>query len=132
MRRTAGAALVAGGKILLGLRRPDETYYPDVWDICGGHCEASESVEEALVRELAEELDVRATRWTKLGVFGEPAADGRAAAEHHVFAVVAWEGTPRNASSEHSEVRWFTRTELMQLRMSSPRILSLFSHFAAI
>jgi 8-oxo-dGTP diphosphatase len=129
MRRTAGGALVAGGKVLLGLRRADEPYYPNVWDVCGGHCEPSESLEDALVRELAEELGVRAIRWTKLGAFEEPDPDRHGAAEHHVFAVIEWAGTPRNASDEHSELRWFRRDDLMQLRISDSRIASLFSAF---
>lgn len=132
MRRTAGAALVAGGKILLGLRRADEPYYPNVWDLCGGHCEPSESLEDALLRELAEELGVRAIRWEKLGAFAEPEAERHGAAEHHVFAVLEWEGTPRNLGDEHSELRWLSRDELMQLHISDPRIVSLFSRFLSI
>ncbi len=47
------------GEFLLALRdnKPDIPF-PDHWDLIGGHVEEGESPEEALVREVKEELDL--------------------------------------------------------------------------
>jgi 8-oxo-dGTP diphosphatase len=49
------------GQFLLA-SRPDGKPYPGYWEFPGGKIEAGESVHDALVRELVEELDVTITR----------------------------------------------------------------------
>lgn len=47
------------GEILLMLRdNKPEIPFPDHWDIFGGHVEEGETPEQALVREVKEELDI--------------------------------------------------------------------------
>ena len=47
------------GEILLYLRdNKPEIPFPDYWDLIGGHVEEGETPEEALVREVKEELDI--------------------------------------------------------------------------
>ena len=51
--------LNAKGEILLQKRSPDKDIQPDKWDTSmGGHVDAGEAVEEALVREVGEELGI--------------------------------------------------------------------------
>jgi 8-oxo-dGTP diphosphatase len=56
IRICAAAMVVRDSKILLGKRASGKLLYPDVWDLPGGHLEAGESPEQALIRELEEEL----------------------------------------------------------------------------
>jgi 8-oxo-dGTP diphosphatase len=53
------------GKFLLYLRdnKPDIPF-PDHWDLIGGHVEKGETHEEALVREVKEELDIDLKEYT--------------------------------------------------------------------
>jgi len=53
------------GELLLYLRddKPDIPF-PDHWDLIGGHVEEGETPEEALVREVKEELDIDLKEYT--------------------------------------------------------------------
>lgn len=65
MSRALPKLVVAGlvtdddGRVLITRRRPDQPL-PDQWELPGGKMEPGESPAEALVRELAEEIGVRA------------------------------------------------------------------------
>ncbi len=114
VRSDSAATCVAGavikdGRVLLVHRSPSRRFYPDVWDLFGGHVEEDERLEEALSREAREELgiEVLALRW--LGQVYDPVEP----AVVHVYAVSSWEGEPVNAApEEHTEVRWFGAGEL--------------------
>jgi len=54
------AALVEDGGRVLVARRPEGTHLAGHWEFPGGKCERGETPEEALRRELKEELDVEA------------------------------------------------------------------------
>lgn len=54
----ACALPVRDGRLLLGLRSPHRCNRPSCWDTIGGHVEAGEALEAALVRELQEELGI--------------------------------------------------------------------------
>jgi 8-oxo-dGTP diphosphatase len=105
-----GAFLVRDGRVLLGLRAPHRSFYPDVWDCIGGHIEAGESCETALARELAEEIGVRPTQLASLGDLAEDDIVCR------FYRVDAWApGEPRLANDEHVELRWFAPAEACAL-----------------
>lgn len=59
LRYVAAALIVRAGEVLIGQRRPDQPMGP-LWEFPGGKIEPGESPQEALVRELAEELGIRA------------------------------------------------------------------------
>jgi 8-oxo-dGTP pyrophosphatase MutT (NUDIX family) len=57
--RTVGALLVdRQGRVLLGLRSPHKKAWPDHWDSIGGKVEAGEAPEQAMIREVKEEVAV--------------------------------------------------------------------------
>jgi 8-oxo-dGTP diphosphatase len=52
------------GKLLIYLRdNKPEIPFPDYWDFFGGHIEEGETPDQALVREVGEELGVRLETW---------------------------------------------------------------------
>jgi 8-oxo-dGTP pyrophosphatase MutT (NUDIX family) len=115
----AVAALVRDGLVLLVHRHPSRQWYPDCWDLVGGHVEAGESARDAVVRECFEELgvsirDPRAIPMT----FDDPTLDVRA------FLVTRWDGEPVNAAPlEHDDLRWFRPTDLAGLELADPGAL---------
>jgi len=52
------AILLDGGNRIFMTKRPEDKIYPGFWEFPGGKIEAGESPEEALIREMKEEVDV--------------------------------------------------------------------------
>jgi 8-oxo-dGTP diphosphatase len=73
--RVAAAVVRRGGAILLTQRPPDASH-PLQWELPGGKIETGESPEQALVREIEEELGVRATPLARLGTYHHAYPDG--------------------------------------------------------
>ena len=67
--------LIANDRILLGRRTADRRIYPNVWDVIGGHLEPGETLEEALIREVEEEIGVTPTAFSRLTTIAEPNPD---------------------------------------------------------
>ena len=100
--RYVGAILMSDGTLLLGRRAPHRSY-PECWDVIGGHVELGESIEQALVREVEEEIGVRPVQ------FARPTLLCAEGIELHIYLVDAWMGgNPVLRNDEHVELRWFT------------------------
>ena len=116
----AVAALVRDGLVLLVHRHPLRQWYPDCWDLVGGHVEPGESPREAVIRECFEELGVQAHDPVPIPMkFNDPTLDV------HAFLVTRWDGEPVNsAPDEHDHIRWFCPTDLSGLKLADPAALS--------
>jgi 8-oxo-dGTP diphosphatase len=126
------AILVRGDRILLGRRSPHRAFYPDVWDVFGGHIEPDEQPDQALVRELQEELDITPVQWRTLEIIKEsiPERDDMSAYDviGHFYHVTAWMGTPVNRQpDEHSVIQWFSYAEAVKLDLAHPGYPRLFA-----
>lgn len=121
-RRCAGVFLIKDGEVLLARRSPDREWYPNVWDIVGGHCEQGEDAVATARRELVEELGV------SVSVDDLAYVDTFETAEYQltVFAATRWQGEPRNiALDEHAELGWFTPSAAADLDLADPQIANL-------
>ena len=115
----ATAALIREGRILMAHRHPQRRWYPDCWDLVGGHIEPGESPEQAVIRECGEELGIRIFDPQPIPMaFTDPGI------EMHAFVVQHWEGEPVNAApEEHDQLRWFEPVDLAQLKLADPASL---------
>ena len=103
-----GGLLVRDGEVLLGRRSDGREWLPGAWDVFGGHIDAGETPEDALRRELLEELGVHATGMRELGLLEAQDHGWRL----RLFAVAAWSGEPANRQpEEHAELRWMQRQQ---------------------
>ncbi len=112
----AVAALVRDGLVLLVHRHPSRRWYPDCWDLVGGHVESGELPHQAVRRECLEELGVRVHDPLAIPMsVSDPTLDV------HAFLVTHWDGEPANAApEEHDELRWFRPTDVADLRLAHP------------
>jgi 8-oxo-dGTP diphosphatase len=113
--RIVAGALVLDRRVLLCHRSASKEWFPNVWDLPGGHIEVGESPGNALARELREELeiDIAAPRDPCLArVLTDEF-------EMHVWRITKWSGTPRNgAPEEHDEIAWFALPEARMLGLA--------------
>lgn len=71
-------------------------------------------MEEALSREVAEEIGVRVLNFCHIAELYAPAGTVEPAT-FHIYAVKSWEGRPTIQDEEHTELRWFTLGEARSL-----------------
>jgi 8-oxo-dGTP diphosphatase len=98
------AVMLRDGNVLLAKRSAVRRAYPGLWSFPGGHVEAGEDLEQALRRELGEEIGVVPTRYRALAPLADPHAGD---ITYHLFAVTGWQGEPHILDHEHSELAWF-------------------------
>jgi 8-oxo-dGTP diphosphatase len=101
----AAVLLRSGGREFLLAQRPEGKVYAGYWEFPGGKVEAGESVRDALVRELQEELGITVTAcapWLTR-TFTYPHATVRL----NFWRVTAWDGEIGiSAPLEHEAVDW--------------------------
>jgi len=108
LRFVAAALIVRDGEVLIGQRRPNQPMAM-LWEFPGGKIEAGESPQQALARELDEELGIRA-------VIGRPVTRVRhnyrhgGAVDLQFFAV--HEFTGEIVSHIYHQVRWVKLEDL--------------------
>lgn len=111
----AGGMLVnAEGQVLFGKRVEWKLAWPNYWDAIGGRVELDETVEDAMVREIREEIAVDVQAAQLLAVVENVTPTGHIT-ESHIFVVTEWAGQPTNVCDEHSEIRWFALEEIAEL-----------------
>ena len=109
MRHYACAILLRDDTILLGKRAAHRKAYPGCWDVIGGRVEEGETLEEALHRELGEEIGIVPVSYEPLCSVVDNGPQERGQAIYHMHLVRAWTGgEPTMMDSEHTVLTWFT------------------------
>ncbi len=133
MRICACALLLRDDQVLLGHRSPERAYYPDVWDLIGGHTRPDESPEAAMIREVVEEIGSVPTEFRLLETRQEPDPQSNGPGEFHVFLVSDWSGPePHIRNAEHDKLAWFTPMEARRLQLADPGYVDLVDRVEAL
>jgi 8-oxo-dGTP pyrophosphatase MutT (NUDIX family) len=109
--------LVEGDTFLAERRSMSKTLYPGAVAIPGGHLEDGESIEEALDRELDEELEIRCRSPRYVCTLLDRSIELR---RLHYYAVEAWAGEIGNNEAE--EVTWIRFDDLDALTLEADRV----------
>lgn len=127
--QVVAALIVRSQKILLGHRSATRTFYPNVWDVFGGHVEPGEEQQQTLVRELQEELGITPTLWKYLEKISFP-RDASDQVTMFLYLVTDWTGTPVNCQlEEHSTIDWFSLEQAVQLPLAHPDYPMIFARY---
>jgi mutator protein MutT len=100
------------GRILLGRKKMGMGV--GRWTGPGGHVEEGETIEEAAVREVKEEIDVMVDAVKKVGILNFKSPD-TPRIEAHVFVATNFEGEP--AETNEMAPEWFTKETLPFMNM---------------
>ncbi|MFZ0303171.1 MAG: (deoxy)nucleoside triphosphate pyrophosphohydrolase [Terracidiphilus sp.] len=108
LRFVAAALIVREGEVLIGQRRPNQPMAL-LWEFPGGKIEPGESPQQALARELHEELGIQATVGAKVIHIRHNYRHG-GAVDLQFFAVREFEGEIQNQIYE--QVKWVKLADL--------------------
>ena len=108
MVQVVAAIIHRDGRLLIGRRKARQSH-PLKWEFPGGKVEPGETPEQALARELEEELDIRRAAGREITRY-EHTYPGREPMVLIFFRVTGFEGEPRNLIFE--ELRWEPPEEL--------------------
>jgi 8-oxo-dGTP diphosphatase len=128
------ALIIRSGQILLGKRSAERAFFPNVWDVFGGHVEPDEQREQTLIRELQEELGIRPTKWSYIETITSPldstTGEGPDLLTFHLYLVTEWTGTPSNLQlEEHSTIGWFSLEQAIELPLADPSYPQIFARY---
>ncbi|MEM4296545.1 MAG: NUDIX domain-containing protein [Candidatus Anstonellales archaeon] len=93
-------------KLLIELHEKDKSMYSNALTLPGGHIEKGENEEQALIREMKEELDILPLKYKKLGTF-KVIKDFNNYSYEHVFHITSFEGKIKKLSA--SNLFWINK-----------------------
>ena len=112
LKVVAGIIRNSKNQILLGQRRPG-THLEGLWEFPGGKVEANETLEQALKRELEEELGIQVLTTQPLTTVEHQYPEKRILL--HVLEVLTWQGEVQ--SQEQQALQWVNPESLSKIKM---------------
>lgn len=115
--------LLQNERVFFAKREPNAPSYGGLWELPGGKREEGETDEQALVRELREELNIEAT--LEPGEFRldlTPVVTPRHVITQHFFVVRTWVGTPgpRDRNGVSRGIAWVSVEDLHNFNGAIP------------
>lgn len=108
-------------QILLIKRKNDP--FKDCWALPGGFVDENEDLEQAAIRELVEETQVKVSHLEQIGAFGKPDRDPRG----HMVSIAYFGKVATNtiaiAADDAKEIGWFSITNLPSLAFDHSAII---------
>lgn len=108
-------------QILLIKRKNDP--FKDCWALPGGFVDENEDLEQAAIRELVEETQVKVSHLEQIGAFGKPYRDPRG----HMVSIAYFGKVATNtiaiAADDAKEIGWFSVTNLPSLAFDHSAII---------
>lgn len=104
IRKIVNGVLLHENKVLLTRRSLTRKTYAGCWSFPGGHVERSESLEQALYRELREEIGVAHVEYSLVAELVDPVG---ANTMYYLYGISRWAGSPAIQDHEHTELKWF-------------------------
>ena len=86
------------------------------WIGVGGKCEADESPDECMLREVKEETGLEITRWQYRGIVTF-ISDTWPNEYMHLFTATEWRGEPDMSIDDEGTLAWVPKTDLMTLNL---------------
>jgi 8-oxo-dGTP diphosphatase len=114
MTEVSKAVIKDGERYLLLKRSKDARVFPGVWDFPGGKNEPGENPQEALVRELKEEISLKIVSGPEIHT--KEYKDERYHLNFHYFTPEIKSGDLK-LSSDHSEYKWLFEEETKNLEL---------------
>ena len=84
------------------------------WIGVGGKCEADESPDECMLREVKEETGLEITKWQYRGIVTF-ISDTWPNEYMHLFTATGWQGEPDMSIDDEGDLAWISKAELMTL-----------------
>lgn len=103
--------IVRNGKIFIAKRSKTKTVFPDQFELVGGHIELGESPEQALSREIKEELQLDVRVGELVGAFTTYMGD-EFKIEIGYICTPKTDTEPTLNPADHSESRWIGQDEI--------------------
>ena len=117
------AVVEKDGKILMGNKTPGRGPYPDTWRLPGGGIDEGETPEEAVKREVMEEVGLTVTNVESLGIIEDDEPDKDGEITHYIFNMFRVEFLGKeDVSEEFPEIKWIEKTKLNDFPLARPSI----------
>jgi len=120
MITSSNAILIKDNKILIGKRPEDKKVYAGLWDVFGGHLKGDETPEDAMKREVKEELGIEIIDYKFFYLMkNDVDPTSKRVYNHYFFVAIKWNGEIKKENlNEIKVLKWITKEELDGLEFS--------------